>query len=111
MSAIGMLLWILFCCGTLHLAVPCGAIPRAHPERSAYYLLWMGFFGLALTIHYRILAQTGHGLHAVLIDALALVLFSFGHLVVTHLQRQWHAPDEAAGRQESRAASDEPAKY
>ncbi|OPZ87520.1 MAG: hypothetical protein BWY76_00417 [bacterium ADurb.Bin429] len=79
MTMLGMILWVLFVLWMLHLAVP-NAFMRARVVYGLYYLVWALLLGIALTIHYHIMAHTGHAQQAITSDGIAVALF-----VVTHL--------------------------
>lgn len=83
---LGMILWVLFVLWMLHLAVP-NAFMRAHVEYGQYYLVWVLLLGVALTLHYQIMARFGHAQQAIISDGIAVALFMVTNLGRWRLKR------------------------
>ena len=88
--------WVMLLLGLLYGSSPDSSYPREIEQRVIYYGVWLLMLGLLVNIHYRLMAHSGHGSMAVLLDVSALGLFivlkllrlSIRHLHSSHSQNR-----------------------
>jgi len=75
MLIIGSIIWVLLLIGLLSLVIPSEPMQREPGANATYYAVWLLMLGLALFLHYQVMADLHHRNLAILTDVIGVLSF------------------------------------
>jgi hypothetical protein len=75
MLIIGSITWVLLLIGLLSLVIPSEPMQREPGANATYYAVWLLMLGLALFLHYQVMADLHHRNLAILTDVIGVLSF------------------------------------